>query len=119
MSVYEPSSPLNQRRIRHSSENVPSQQISRKPSIAIDRSQSIAFDRSHSSINEAYLQFVSTLLKECKTKVSILTVLSNGACIFSTCRDRRLRTNEALVQPCGYEVDGWGKWVELVGKAGE
>ena len=38
----------------------------------IRRQPSIAFDRKSSTVNEAYLQFVNTLLKECKTKVSQL-----------------------------------------------
>lgn len=48
-----------------SSDSPPSAEI--KPGIG--RTPSIAFDRPHASAKDTYLQFVNTLLKECKTKV--------------------------------------------------
>lgn len=46
----------------------------------IRRQPSIAFDRKTSTVNEAYLQFVNTLLKECKVKVSVRL-----RCVRSSC----------------------------------
>lgn len=60
------SSPELGRRSRHTSESSvisnSKADLSRKPSLALDRQAS--------AINDTYLHFVSTLLKECKTKVS-------------------------------------------------
>ena len=43
----------------------------------IRRQPSLAFDRRTSTVNEAYLQFVNTLLKECKMKVSSGYILAS------------------------------------------